>query len=123
MWNVFVHIKNKAIVINGLIANVEELCKTLNEGSIIDCFKGTNFIPIISIFFPVQLLYLQQGLEVHSFESETPVCIMNTTTTGFFEMNSLTLTRLVSTLYIILAHCFGPGVARYRCLCQERGLE
>ena len=70
---------------------------------------------------------------------------MNTTTTGFFEMNSLTLTRLVSTLYmllahcfemnsltltrlvstlyILLAHCFGPGVARYRGLCQERDLE
>lgn len=82
---------------------------------IIKCFKGrkTNFIPIISIFFPAQLLYLQWGLEVNSFESETPVCIMNTTTTGFLEMNSLTLTRLVSTLYILLAHCFDPGVARY----------
>lgn len=76
MWNVFVHIKNKAIVINGLTANLEELCKKLNEGNLYHRLlqrNKTNFIPVISILFPAQLLYLQQGLEVNSFESEMPV--------------------------------------------------
>lgn len=82
--------------------------------------KKTTYSNYLDFFLHSSCIY---SIYSNSFESEPPVCIMNTTTAGFLEMNSLTLTRLVSTLYILLALCFDPGVARYRGLCQERDWE